>query len=260
MRILPLTSLFTVLALAPAALAGPPDAATIVEKMKAALEPDHSSTRNVIMLIHSEGETVQWTARQAHKKVGDHKRILTVLEEPADVKGVAVLVEERKDQDTNEQWVYLPPIRRVRKIFGFGAFESFLGTDFTYQDLGFIELNHRSFTLLGEETVAGTSCYKVQEVPKNNFYYSRIVSLIAKDSMLPLRLEYYDVANNLWKTETFQEVQTVKGIPTPLHIRMEDVQTGTSTELKMSELHYDVELPDSLFKPETLPDALKHPF
>jgi outer membrane lipoprotein-sorting protein len=260
MRLLPLTWLFAVLALTSSAVAGPPDAATIAQKMKAALEPDHSSTRNVIMLIHSQGETVQWTARQARKNVADHKRNLTVLEEPADVKGVAVLVEERKDRDTSEQWVYLPPIRRVRKLLGFGAFESFLGTDFTYEDLGFIELNHRAFTLLGEETVAGTPCYKVQEVPQHNFYYARIVSLIAKDSLLPLRREYYDVANNLWKTETFQEVQTVKGIPTPLHIRMEDVQTGTSTELKMSDLHYDVDLPDSLFRPEVLPEVLKHPF
>lgn len=260
MRILPLTSLFAVLALSSAALAGPPDAATIAEKMKAALEPGRSSTRNVVMLIHSAGETVQWTARQARKKVADHKRILTVLEEPADVKGVAVLVEERKDKDTNEQWVYLPPIRRVRKIVGFGAFESFLGTDFTYQDLGFVELNHRTFTLLGEESLAGTPSYKLQEVPQHNFYYSRIVSLIAKGSLLPLRREYYDVANNLWKTETFQDVQTVSAIATPLHVRMEDVQTGTSTELKMSELRYDVELPDSLFKPELLAEVLKHPF
>ncbi len=260
MRTLLLTSFAALLALVPPALAAPPDATTIAKDMKAALEPDHSSTRTLVVKVHSQGETVQWTARQARKTVAKHKRILTVLEEPADVRGMAVVVEEQKNQDSDLQWAYYPPIRRVRKIFGFMAMESFLGTDFSYEQMGFIDLRDRTFTFLGEDTLDKTPCYKIQEVANRNFYYSRIVTWVAKDSMLPLQREYYDVLRNLWKKETFGDVQKVQGIATPLYLRMEDVQAKTSTEIQMSQVRYDVKLPDSLFQSELLPEVLKHPF
>ena len=157
------------------------------------------------------------------------------------------------------QWMYLPAVRRVRKIIPVSAFERFLNTDFTYYDLGFIGLHDRGFTYLGEETLAGTSTYKVQEMPRNPFYYSRVVTWIATDTFLPLQRDYYDPANVLWKTERFEDRTVIDGVPTTLRIIMEDKQEGTSSELRVSNVRYDAKVPDDLFDPKDLPKATSHP-
>ena len=172
---------------------------------------------------------------------------------------MGLLIREHKDHP-DEQWMYLPTIRRVRKLVPVGAYESFLGTDFTLADLGFVNLRDRKFSLLGEETFAGTPAYKVQEVLAGpHYYYSRIVSWVAKDTMLPLRRDYYDAANQLWKTELYQDAAVIDGVPTVLRMHMEDRLQDTSTELRVSEVQYDPTIPDELFDAQKLPEASTHP-
>jgi hypothetical protein len=154
----------------------------------------------------------------------------------------------------------LPAVRRVRKLVPVSAYESFLGTDFTFADLGLVNLRGRKFSLLSEEMVAGVPAYKVQEIVAGAvFYYPRIVTWVAKDSMLPLRRDYYDAANHLWKAELYQDTAIIDGVPTVLRMRMEDRQQNTSTELRVSEVRYDATIPDDLFDPQRLPQASKHP-
>ena len=231
----------------------------MVERMKAALEPDRSSTRDIVMVTHTDGESAQWTARQARKKLKDGNRMLTVLLAPPDVKGFALLIQERRNEDSDRQWLYLPYLRRVREILPLGTFETFLGTDFTTADLGFVDLRQRTFSLLGEEKLGNTQTYKVQEELKDPRYYSRIVTWIATDSMLPLQREYYDVAGRLWKVELYENT-TVEGVPTPVRIRMEDKQTGNSTELRVSNVRYDAQVPDQVFDSKRLPETVQQPF
>jgi Outer membrane lipoprotein-sorting protein len=243
---------------APTARAAP-SGRTIVERMKVALEPDRPSLRTIIMVMRSPGgDNVRWTGRQARKKLPDGKRILTVLLAPADVKGTALLIKERKNRG-DEQWIYLPALRRIRRLAPVSGFESFMGTDFTFADLGLVKLHERSFTLLGQKTLDGRPAYKVDEVPANRSYYSRIVTWIARDSMLPLRRDFYDVTKHLWKTELIKDTTVIDGVPTPLDIVMEDKQEGTSTELRISEVQYDAKIPDELFDPDRLPQVVNDP-
>jgi hypothetical protein len=285
MRFPLLTVLVSVLATAAPVIARPPDAATIAQRMKAALEPERPSIRTLVLVMGSadgaatqpttrqkevrdelgqgtgspDSSTTEWTARQARKKLPDGNRILTVLLAPDEVKGVAFLIWERKG-GPDEQWLYLPAVRRVRELTPVSAYEPFLGTDFTFADLGFVNLRDRKFSLLAEETFAGAPAYKVQEtLARPVFYYSRIVTWVAKDSLLPLRRDYYDAANRLWKTELYQDIATIDGTPTVLRIRMEDKISDTSTELRVSQVRYDATIPDELFDPQKLPQASKHP-
>jgi len=253
-----LVALLTLITTAPAT-ASPPDVKTIVRKMKAALEPARPSTRRVDMTMHAPlGDPTPWVARQARKQLADGSRVLTVIAEPESVRGVALLIWERKD-GTAVQWMYLPFVRRVRKITPAGTYETFLNTDFTFYDLGFVGLHDRGFKLLGEELHNGVPAYKVQEVPRNPWYYSRIVSWVAKDSFLPLQRDYYDPASALWKTERFEEITAVDGVQTPLRITMEDREEGTKTELTVSAVRYDATIPDEVFDPDKLPQVVNHP-
>jgi len=106
--------------------------------------------------------------------------------------------------------------------------------------------------------------YKIEEVPKEPWYYSRIITWVTTDTLLPLQRDYYDRAGHLWKTEHFDQVTVLDGIPTPLRVRMHEVQQDTTTILQMSEVTYNVDLPDALFDPQrqrtTVVSPLRQPY
>ena len=230
----------------------------IVKKMKEVFEPIRSSTAQVDLTMSTGGETIHWVARTARKEFPDGKKMVMVLLEPAEVKGNAYVMWEPKDNQPSAVWTYMPLLRRVRELIGVDAYEHFLGTDFTYADLGFIRL-HPQYRLVSEEEHEGRPAYQIEEaVPKERAYYSRIITWVAKDSLLPLQRDFYDVAGVLWKTETF-EVSTIDGVPTPIRIEMKDLQGKSSTELQISAVRYDGEIPDEVFDPLQLPVVANAP-
>ena len=239
-------------------VAGAPDAASIVHHMKEALEPARSSTRKLTIAVSGQtGQAAQWTAGQAREKRGDGSRMLTVILAPEDARGLAILVQDRGNE-ADKQWVYVPAVRRVRELSRVEAYQAFLNTDFTYADLGFVNPRER-YELLGTEQRDGVQTYKVQAVPREQWYYSRIVTWVAADSWLPIRREFHDPAGLLWKVETWGNVVRIDGVPIPLLDKMEDVRQGGSTEMRMSEVLWDRELPPALFDPKNLPEAASSP-
>jgi outer membrane lipoprotein-sorting protein len=229
----------------------------IVKKMKEAFEPAKPSLRKVVISATSEGETVQWVARQARKQLPDGKRMTMVLLEPAELKGNAYVISEPKDKPS-VVWLYAPFLRRIREFTTVDAYEHFMGTDFTFADLGFVRL-HPQYRLLGEEEHGGKQTYKIEEtVPKERAYYSRVVTWVDKGTLLPVQRDYYDPAGTLWKTETF-EVDTIDGVPTPVRIVMKDLQGKTSTEQRISEVRYGIDIPDAIFDPMKLPVVANSP-
>jgi hypothetical protein len=229
----------------------------VVRKMKEVFEPARPSIRKVEITTTSDRETVHWVARQAMKQFPDGKRMVMVLMEPDDVKGNAYIIWEPKEKPS-AVWTYMPFLRRVRELVNVDAYEHFLGTDFTYADLGFVRL-HPQYRLLGEEEHGGRETYKIEEsVPKERAYYSRVITWVTKDSMLPVQRDYYDVAGILWKTETF-ETETIDGVPTAIRIQMKDLQEKSTTKLRVSDVRYDVDVPDALFDPLKLPTVTSAP-
>jgi hypothetical protein len=230
----------------------------IVKKMKAVFTPVRPSVRKVEITATAAGETTTWDARQAMKEFPDGKRMVMVMLGPPDVKGNAYVIWEPKGQSGSKIWTYMPFLRRVRELVGVDAYEHFLGTDFTYADLGFIRL-HPQYRLLGEEAHRGKATYKIEEsVPKERAYYSRVITWVSKDSLLPVQRDYYDPAGTLWKTELFEE-DKIDGVPTLIRIQMQDLQGKSSTEIRVSNVAYDVALPDALFDPMRLPVAVNAP-
>jgi outer membrane lipoprotein-sorting protein len=138
-------------------------------------------------------------------------------------------------------------------------YQRFMDTDFTYADLGFVD-RHGSYRLLGEEVHDEAQTYKVELVPKQQAFFSRIITWVAKDTMLPMQRDYYDVAGWLWKTMTFGDVKVIENIPTPLRLIMHDVQQSTSTTITYSDVDYGVDIPNTFFDPEHLPQTVEARF
>jgi hypothetical protein len=82
------------------------------------------------------------------------------------------------------------------------------------------------------------------------------VDWIAADSGLPLERDHYDVANALWRKQVYEDVATIDGVPTPMHVRVDDVQSNDWSDYEVKDLHYDIQIPDEVFDPKRLPDAL----
>jgi len=240
------------------ATAAAPDVMTIMKKTKEAFEPMRPSKRKMIITVKSKDETVQLVAGQALKNFPDGKRMLIVMLEPADIKGMAFLVYERNDKP-DVMFVYLPALRRVKEIKGLvDQYASFLGTDFTFADLGFIKL-HKYYRLLGEENHGGVQAYKIEsKVPAEKDYFSQIITWVAADTLLPLQRDFYGPPGDLWKTELFEDVSVINGVPTPLRIKMKDLESNGSTELYLSDVEYDIPIPDSIFEPQWLPQVSTH--
>jgi hypothetical protein len=235
-----------------------PDADVLLSRMKKTLEPEGPSLRRIDLTVKNRSaytggyETVEKVAGLAVKEFPDGKRMLFVMLRPDDVKGMAFLIQEQKD-GRDVMWAYLPSIRRVREIKGIDQYQHFMGTEFTYADLGFIKL-HEKYKLLGEEKHNGVRAYKIEEkLPETLLYYSKIITWVAADSMLPVERDYYDPAGSLMKTEVFKDAGIVNGTPTAIRIVMKDVEQDTSTELNTSAVDYNVTLPDKLFDPRQLP-------
>jgi len=193
------------------------------------------------------------TAGQARKKLRDGQRILTVMLAPQSERGIALLVQER-EKKSDVQWFYLPAVRRVRELVPADAYQAFLDSDFSYADLGFVTQDAR-YKVVGSETRDGVATTKVEGIPREQWYYSRFVIWIANDTSLPVREEFYDPSGSLWKVETWGQVTRIDGTPVPLNVRMEDTRQGGSTELRVSDVLWDRDLPDDLFDPGKLPEA-----
>jgi hypothetical protein len=242
-----------------ASAADTPKPEVLLQQMKAWLEPARSSTRRLAVTVRSApGNVVEWQAGQARGQLDGASYVLTVLLEPADLRGTALLIRAEPGKPDSE-WLYLPYLRRVRRVLPVNEFESFLNTEFTYADMGFVDLQNRKLKLLGEQPLDGTAAYQVQETPADARTFSRIVDWIDKASKRPLKREYYDVANRLWKVETFDNVAAVHDAPTAQRVRMEDVQTGYGSEYRVGQLGYDVQIPKELFDWQQLAKAADSP-
>ncbi|SPD76396.1 conserved hypothetical protein [uncultured Desulfobacterium sp.] len=232
---------------------------TIMHEMKEALEPGISCTRKMVFTLKNHDKiTNTWIAREARKKLADGKMMLFVILEPDEAKGVARLVCERENR-TSIEWMYFPAMKRVVKMAPVMAYDSFQGTDFTCSDIGFINIRG-THKLLGEEEHSGNKTYKVETIPENKGYYSRIITWVSTESFLPLERDYYDVVGILWKTMFFENAVVINNTLTPIRVRMIDVQAETSTEYEVSDVCYGANIPDETFRPGDLPDALNAPF
>ncbi|MCI0344255.1 MAG: outer membrane lipoprotein-sorting protein [Chloroflexi bacterium] len=241
----PAVALALAATVAGAAAADPPDIDTLVARMKAALEPPRASVRQMTLSISGEhGGPSQWSLAQARKTVDGQGRILTVLLTPASARGIASLIIDGTPPETA---LYTPAVRRVRTLVPQDGYDAFLGSDFTYFDLGFVR-RHDTYRLLGAEQRNGKDAWKIEQIPTSSWYYSKIVSWIDQTTMLPIERDYYSPAGQLWKVQTFDKVVTIDGQPVALSVTMRDTHTGGTSELRTANLRFGVDLPDSLFE------------
>ncbi|MEX2443165.1 MAG: outer membrane lipoprotein-sorting protein [Alkalispirochaeta sp.] len=171
-----------------------------------------------------------------------------IFHEPASVADTRFLTLENDGRD-DDQWIYLPALQRVRRIAGSEGDSSFMGTDFTYDDLQTRNIDEYQYELLREEEYEGRPVYVVETTPTDpdDSPYSRLVQWVDRERWIPLKIEFYDEDGELLKVNLVGRVERVQGYWTIINNTMENVQTGHRTELAIRRFQYNEELPDSLF-------------
>jgi outer membrane lipoprotein-sorting protein len=175
-------------------------------------------------------------------------RNVIIFHQPASVQDTRFLTIENDGRD-DDQWIYLPGLRRVRRIAAGEGSNSFMGTDFSYDDLKSLEIDDYEYELLREETLGDRPVYVVEVTPidPDDSQYSRVVQWVDRERWLPLRMELFDHEGELLKVNTVSRVERVQGFWTVINNTMENVQTGHRTELAVQRFVYNENLPDGLF-------------
>jgi outer membrane lipoprotein-sorting protein len=184
-----------------------------------------------------------------YKDYGDTEKILMVFKSPRDVAGTGYLSfsydDDSKDDDI---WLYLPAMRRTRRITGSGKTDDFMGTDFTYEDMGGRSLSKDTFTLQGEEVIDGQVCWVVEAKAKDpKDPYGRRIIRVQKDSLVIAALDYYDRQNRLLKILRVSGITRIDRIWTAAKMEMTNVQNNHATLIEMSDMRFNLPLDDSLF-------------
>ena len=199
-----------------------------------------SISQTQMILINASGQKSvrNMEMKTLEGKNGD-KTISTFLN-PADVKGTKTLGHEHIDRD-DDQWLYLPALRRVKRIASRNKSGSFMGSEFSYEDIG--NQNYQKFTYgkkVQEVKFKGIKCYKGVRYPKNkNSGYSKQISWVSKKDFLLQRVDYYDRKKELLKTATFKNYKKTKGVWRVGEIEMRNYQNDKSTKLiwKKDKIH-----------------------
>jgi len=241
--------------LAPAGAApGQPYVEEIVKKSQAAFYTagDALKARVQMRLVNPAGKVRERDLTMLRKNTGaGEQRYFMYFHAPGDVRGTAFMVWKYPGRD-DDRWLFVPALNLVRRLAAKDSQSSFVGSDFTYEDVSGRDLELDRHTLLREEPCDGRTCFVVESVPKVKADFTRKLSWVDTQSHLPIREEYYGLQGNLERVFTAVEVRDVEGIPTVVKRRMENVRRGHRTEVTFEAITYAINLPEDLFSERSL--------
>lgn len=185
--------------------------------------------------------------RKNYGETGGDQKYFMYFFRPADVKDMSFMVYKYPGKD-DDRWLFVPALNMVRRIAAQDRRSSFVGSDFTYEDVSGRDIADDSHDITKEEKLGGSDCYVVKSTPKaGDTDYGHKLSWIDKKTFLPLKEEYFDKRGTLYKVFTAEEVKEIKGFPTIVKRTMKNLQSGHSTETVFSKVDYNIGIEDSLF-------------
>lgn len=178
--------------------------------------------------------------------VGD--KSLVVFDSPRDIKGTALL-SHAQILDPDDQWLYLPALKRVKRISSTNKSGPFVGSEFAFEDFTSTELNKYSYKWLRSEACGEFTCDVVERYPRyENSGYTRQISWIDQSVYQVRKLDFYDRKDALLKTLELNDYREYQdGIWRSHTFNMKNHQTGKSTDLIYSDFEFKTGLSENDF-------------
>jgi outer membrane lipoprotein-sorting protein len=229
----------------------------IVRKCLAANVPQQTSEQAVTFTaVDRTGFVTESTARLYWRRFDNGSRSTLCFSSPPDLRGSAVLLIAKEDRA--DIFMYLPELRKVRRINKRSVSGSVLGTDFSYEDLERLQgmSQERDLKRLEDAEIEGRAVYVVEGRPARGeeSEYDRIVSHVDKETCVPLRMELFEGEDRTLKVlqTSHERVERSEAGFFPMWLRMDDAKAGTHTELVVHEIRTEHEIPEKTFTQRAL--------
>jgi outer membrane lipoprotein-sorting protein len=207
-------------------------------------------------LIDRKGSTrqrVMTMLRRNQENSGEQKYFI-YFHEPGDVRRLTFMIWKYPGKE-DDRWIYVPAVDLIRRIAADDKYSSFVGSDFSYEDVSGRDLSEDTHSLLREEPLDDREALVIESIPLTPAAFTRRVSWIDADSFLPLKIEYYDAQNQLQRIFTANAIEDIAAgdadgehvYRTIMKRTMENVRTGHRTELTVTSVNYNLGLSDEDF-------------
>lgn len=184
---------------------------------------------------------------------GDGDKSLSIFDEPKDVKGTAMLTYSH-GLEPDDQWLYLPALKKVKRINSRNKSGPFMGSTFAFEDLSSQEVEKYTYKFIGEEACGDFQCYVIERVPAYKYSgYTRQVSWIEKEGYRISKVEFYDRKKSLLKTLKTSDFEQFLGhYWRPGRMEMVNHQNGKSTLLEWKNYQFQSGLSSKDFRSQAL--------
>jgi outer membrane lipoprotein-sorting protein len=228
------------------------DARQIVAEAERRTDARSQHYEGLLQVIDAKGKISdkRWTFDRLGSH-GDSKAVLRFTA-PPEVKGVALLIVNHPDR-ASDQWMWTPAIERDRRIALQDRSTRFFGTDFSFEDLEERDVNQYEYRLVGEDSVDGVPCWKIESTPKKgkSSQYSRSQVWIRQDTYAFARIENF-IRDQAVRRLVYAGFQNVQGIWTARQLEMVDLRRGSRTRLTLDKLQYNVPMKEDEFTLQAL--------
>lgn len=218
---------------------------------------DSESSLTMILRNRHGDESRREIRGKSLEVMDDGDKTLTIFDTPKDIKGTAFLNFTHKVGD-DDQWLYLPALKRVKRIASRNKSGSFLGSEFAYEDIASQEIEKYGYKWLRDEVYLGMECFVVESYPVDKKYsgYTRLVSWVDKEQYRRWKTEFFDRKKSHLKTLTLVGYKQYLGqYWRPDEMNMVNHQNGKSTQLIWESYQFRTGLTESDFTKNSLKRA-----
>lgn len=220
------------------------DAKEIMKKSIQVVKVDAFEAISTLTITDSKGNVRirENTMASMSEPDGTEKRIIKFLS-PADVKGTGILIYDYPEK-SDDMWIYLPALRKTRRIVSKEKSKSFMGSEFSNANMTAPGLDDFTYTIVGEEEMNGKGCNKIESIPVNSemedqYGYIKSVSWVDKNSYLVYRIDYFDFDGDLFKTISNREFKLLdepKGSYMVTNMHALNLSNERSSEMIMNQV------------------------
>lgn len=242
------------LILAPLMVFSQPSAREIMQKTREMSKIEGMEAISTLKIYDSRGRERTREISMASRLFDNgsaEKRIIRFLA-PAEVKGTGMLIFDY-DEETDDMWIYMPALRKTRRIVSTEKGQSFMGSEFSNADMAAPNLDDYQYRLIGSEIQDGIDCWKIEVQPLDEELadetgVNRKIIWIGKKDYVTRKSEYYDLDNDLYKILTASDIREVtKGKYIAALMQMENIRNERKSVFTMDQLQYNPDVKEEYF-------------
>lgn len=178
---------------------------------------------------------------------GGDQKYYTYFKRPSDVARMTFMV-HKNTGGNDARWIYIPSVDLIKPISADDKNSSFVGSDFSYEDVSGRHWTEDTHTLTGESTLGDKTVHTIESIPKEKFKgFARKVSYIDKETFLPLKEEYFNKKDKLARVFLAEKIETTDGIKTVTVRSMENIKKKRKTTVTFTEIKYNQGLENDIF-------------